>query len=327
MQQTSPPTGHPLPLLAITAVLGLSLSPAAPSPASAASALHVTNRPTVTDNHRINGHVYVGDSLSGYGILSQYPIVNGVMQTTPSATISNAYAPVAVANGELYALSENASSFLVNVYSVPSLTFERSLDIPSCGSLPNINAMTVAPAGDLYVLYECGTVGEGLLYGVLVYPPGASGNQQPLQNIQIAEGDAAVWGVAADRYGRLYVANTGAGQVQVYEHPATDPKVVRTLNSGPYTITIDRNTGELYVDPFQQATINVYPENAHGSLQPQRQIQATDGAGADGMTIFGPYLFSVNGGGVNQLYKRHRIVQTPIAFISDRFAEDVAAGP
>jgi hypothetical protein len=326
MQQINPPIGRALTIAAVAASLNLST----PAPTLAAdSALRAPTLHAVPDKRRIDGHVYVGDQV-GTGDLNQYPVVNGVMQTTPSGTISNAYAPIALSNGELYALSSNASTFLINVYAVPSLTLERSLDIPSCGApgTASIPAIAIAPTGNLYVLYECGIVGEGQLYGVLAYPPGAGGDQQPVQNIQICLGytDSA-WGLAVGHQGQLYVANTGLNEIQVFADPETNPKIVRTITLGysPYQIAVDRSAGEFYVNPIYQAPIYAYPEMAHGSAQPQREIVASNNVGEGGMTILGPYLFAT-GGGVAQLYKRRNGNQTPIATITDRFADSVAAG-
>jgi hypothetical protein len=219
---------------------------------------------------------------------------------------------------------------LINTYAVPSLTLTRSLDV-GYGFLPNFMALAVGPTGDIFLLEECaGSFGQGLTYSVAVYAPGASGNQQPLQNIQICSGDTeAALGLDVDGQGRLYVAINTPDEVEVIDHPATKPKIVRTfaLGFGPNQMTIDRSSGEVYVDVLWSSPVYVYPEGAHGSPQPQRVIQATDGAGGQGMTTYGPYLFAVGGPGVNQLYKRHKDTQDPIATVTDEWASSLAAGP
>jgi hypothetical protein len=289
--------------------------------------------------HREDGasaHVYFGGAVNTAGVeLLQFPVIKGIVQQTPSATYGGMGSPIAARGSELYAtVGPDNPVYNIEVFSVPSLTPLRSISIPQYpGGLcveVGLYTLTVSRQGYLYVDFSCEAAnGDGPLYGVFVFAPGAGGSDPPLQTFFLPDGG----GVATDDRENLYVSLASYSEVEVFAHPMKDPKLVRTISGpdmgSPQGLAIDES-GELYVDCVSD--ILAYPHRASGTPNPDRIIIPSNGGDpfwSDQMAVLGPHLFTVAGDGFDELRKRVNGPQTPLVYVQtdEYFVPGVAAGP
>jgi sugar lactone lactonase YvrE len=187
---------------------------------------------------RAAAHAYVADS--GASGVFTFPLRSGIIAAQPDNFL---YLPSG-ANG--IAIGPDGDLYVVNA------TTTLQVFAPGAGGVapPPLRALTLPnPPGDYGYAYGVAVDAQGFLYvavsaasqiDVLVYRPGASGTDQPIQTIPVG---GLTKGLTVDPEQRLYVAsNPRLGQVAVYATPTTHPTLVRTQCA-------DSPVGGLYAGP------------------------------------------------------------------------------
>lgn len=112
---------------------------------------------------------------------------------------------------------------------------------------------------------------------VAVYAPHAHGPANTIQRIALPDGHSTINGVTVDSSGNLYVSDSN--EVSEFGTPTTNPTLLRAIiGSGeqnqPTGMSINNNTGELYVANAGDSNILAYSPTANGKSKPDRTIES-----------------------------------------------------
>jgi hypothetical protein len=274
--------------------------------------------------------VYV---LGGQNNIFRHTLVLGMPSQQPDyayGTISGFFAlgPGGDVFAQAAAASPNVTRYVLDT-NVPFSSLEISLP----GYKLGLGAIAVDVHQFLYVSYaNSGSTGNP--YGVLVYPPNATGNAAPIQNIGLApRRPPFVFYMAFDSKGELFLSNAAMNVIYVYSNPTTHPTLARTITSaaihGPQGIAIDLQ-GELYVLNQGSNTIAAFRDDVGKNARADRTISINN----PGWTLFGgvatdqQFLFaSVAQGKVCQLNKVGNGPQNCLSVLSYPKGRDVKVGP
>lgn len=276
-------------------------------------------------------HMYTGIG----GSVGVFPIVNDIVQPSPSWTISGATDPLAVGDSalELYALTRRngtkcGSVWSIGTYSTVNRSLIRTLDIPCPpGSWDEqfINAVAVDQQNYLYVAYAVRHHITVQGYGVFVFRPFSSGGAPPIFNISYGQSQ---WvGLAFDPSGDLYIARPHLNDIVVYSHPNSAPTLSRRIYGSPLSepegLTI-ASDGTVYVactGRMHRLYVLAYKPGASGRSKPELRVGTTYEGGNPNapLTMLAKYLlvgaYDPAAGDVILELKALNGVQQPVAVI------------
>lgn len=135
---------------------------------------------------------------------------------------------------------------------------------------------------------------------VAVFAPHAHGPANTIQRIALPDGHATINGVAVDASGNLYVSDSN--EVSEFGTPTTNPTLMRAIiGSGqqnqPTGMSLNNNTGELYVANAGDSNILAYSPTANGKSGPDRTIESKSPPLVTplGVAVRGKLLYSTSG--------------------------------
>jgi hypothetical protein len=234
------------------------------------------------------GHVFV-EGLAGNVL--RYPVTGGRPAAQPDLEFpANSGGIVAVGrSGEVY-IATGPSGFVVNVYRPGKTSPQRTLNV-SGGCIEFPVSMAVDYRGDLAISYAeesaehvrqsppCGTA-------IVVYGPGASGDDPPLASIAFpflpyAEFQAYM---TFDGNGDIFSENLGDNDtvgVATYANPTTKPALIREFSNSQITLS----SHGLATAPYDRGVWVLVSNTvaarfaalANGAVEPEQTIEAVGG--------------------------------------------------
>jgi hypothetical protein len=265
------------------------------------------------------------------GTTVSYAVTNGRIAAQPDRKYPAGTAgPIALdAQGRLFAAQTDCA---IDVFAPKSTNVERTLHVvPQAQCLRTVDgddvitSVAVDPNGYLYVvlLWEFQSSaqvaavhasanpcsGGSFPSCTLVYAPGASGNDRPLEVIDPGVNNSAL---ALDAQGNLYVQEA-ENTIEVIADPTTDPHHVRAITpSGFQGASYPRIAGEqLYLQvqrcdrgpsPRCYPGVVVVPSSANGSVKPERSFTVPLEETWSGFAISGEGLYALAGGPVVEVF-------------------------
>jgi hypothetical protein len=206
----------------------------------------------------------------------------------------------------------------------PIRSFQTAL-VP--GSQKPISGTTIAVDGDGYVYV--GGVNPGIWNAVFVYPPGATGSQQPLRVMFSLYGGAPIY-LALDAHNDLYVMGSSTSNPEVAEYgPAASGNALlrespafNERNSGlPAGIAVSPSSGDVFVSAVFGFTNKgaVYSGNAS-----MTKLVATIAGAATGLPFYDRNVIAFDSDGTLYALLSDGLTSPKIEAFAPNAAGDVA---
>jgi hypothetical protein len=218
--------------------------------------------------------------------VNEYPIVNGVLSTTPDRSLSNVPGFFAVSDqgqGELYSSpGPGTSAVQLNTYSAIDGSLLRTLNVfPPNGEHPaNFLIASVGIDAQHYIFVDvlATTPPHFVRYSVEVFAPLAQGNEPPVTTFMTGPQDG-VGAFAFDSQGDAFLAMGQLDTVAVIATPRSHPTLLRELKGEPLHsiqegLVID-GSDELYVGCGNRfgGYVLAYRSSASNASQVDRTIR------------------------------------------------------
>ena len=230
-------------------------------------------------------HLYVQASGSSAGAIYRYALHNGIPAAKPDFVNSSGLdSPFWVdANGTLYGLAYQAGVPILEVFAPNRMVAERTLMLPA-PQFVSVYVGLVAKGGSVLAEFQgldslqtppaaasaCGSLGFS---SMLVYAPGAKGNDPPLRCFGVPlDPSLGALGLALDSQGSLYIPNFDS--VNVYRTPVGNPQFAHSVAGRSFqnvhAVAVDSADVMYALSSNDYSYVAAYAPHASGDVLPIR---------------------------------------------------------